>query len=184
MDPVVGKRVTLRPFRADEFELVWSARSSSAGVTVRRQGSPRAARARFRRRFESSGRMVNGRLDLGIEVGGRLVGEIDVRHPPSAIPPGVYELGIQLFDTADRGKGVGTEAVLLLTDYLIDAYEAGRVQASTSLENTPMRRALERAGYTFEGTMRGFMPVEGGREDYALYAVTAADRARTRRATG
>jgi hypothetical protein len=35
---------------------------------------------------------------------------------------------------------------------------------------------LERLGWTFEGVMRGFMPnSQGGRDDYALYAITKAD---------
>jgi hypothetical protein len=34
----------------------------------------------------------------------------------------------------------------------------------------------ERLGWTFEGVMRGFMPnAQGGRDDYALYAITKAD---------
>jgi hypothetical protein len=36
-----------------------------------------------------------------------------------------------------------------------------------------MRRALERAGFDFEGVMRAFMPEGDGRADYALYARTA-----------
>jgi hypothetical protein len=36
-----------------------------------------------------------------------------------------------------------------------------------------MRCALVKAGFAFEGTLRAFMPVEEGRADYALYAITA-----------
>jgi RimJ/RimL family protein N-acetyltransferase len=38
-----------------------------------------------------------------------------------------------------------------------------------------MRRVLEKLGFTFEGVMRGFMPVGAGREDFALYGVTRAE---------
>jgi RimJ/RimL family protein N-acetyltransferase len=38
-----------------------------------------------------------------------------------------------------------------------------------------MRRVLEKLGFTFEGVMRGFMPVGAGREDFALYGVTKAE---------
>src|SRR5439155_1296333 len=52
---------------------------------------------RLRRRIESSGRFCDGRLDLGIEADGELIGSIEARRPPAALPPGVFELGITLF---------------------------------------------------------------------------------------
>jgi RimJ/RimL family protein N-acetyltransferase len=70
-----------------------------------------------------------------------------------------------------RGRGVGTEAVRLLGEHLL-ANGYPRVQASTDVDNVAMRRALEHAGYTFEGVLRGFMPAGAGRADYALYALT------------
>jgi RimJ/RimL family protein N-acetyltransferase len=71
-----------------------------------------------------------------------------------------------------RGRGIGTEAVLLLGRHLlVNGYP--RVQASTDVGNVAMRRALERAGYGFEGVLRAFMPEAGRRVDYALYALTA-----------
>ena len=53
-----------------------------------------------------------GRIDLGIEVEGGLVGDIQAYQPPDrSLPPAVYEIGVALYDPADRGKGLGTEAV-------------------------------------------------------------------------
>ena len=49
------------------------------------------------------------------------------------------------------------------------------MQASTAADNTPMRRVLEKLGFAYEGTLRGFMPGDGGRDDYVLYAVTRRD---------
>jgi RimJ/RimL family protein N-acetyltransferase len=87
----------------------------------------------------------------------------------------VFEIGISMFAGA-RGRGLGREAVRLLTDLLVREHDAYRVQASTDLENAAMRTVLERLGYSFEGVLRGFMPTEdGGRADYAMYAVTRRD---------
>jgi RimJ/RimL family protein N-acetyltransferase len=36
-----------------------------------------------------------------------------------------------------------------------------------------MRKALERAGFVFEGVLHDFMPDGERRADYALYALTA-----------
>jgi len=114
-------------------------------------------------------------LDLAIEVQGRLIGDIQARHPAHAMPPGVYELGIQIYRLEDQGKGYGTDAVLLLTGWLFERAGAERVQAGTATGNVAMRRVLEGLGFTFEGVMRGFMAGPSGREDFALYGVTRAD---------
>jgi RimJ/RimL family protein N-acetyltransferase len=163
-----GSRVTLRPFRPGEFRHVWEFRL--------RDGARPENRERLRRRYARSGTFHDGFLDLAIEAEGRLVGEIDARRGRNMMPEGVYELGIALFDEADRGRGYGREAVALMTGHLFRELGAGRVQGSTSVANHGMRRVFERCGFTFEGVMRGFMPGgDGARDDYALYAVTRAD---------
>ena len=53
------------------------------------------------------------------------------------------------------------------------------MQLSTSVENGPMRRAAEKLGYELEGTMKAYWPrPDGGREDYAMYALTSLDQLR------
>ena len=111
-------------------------------------------------------------LDLAIEAEGRLIGDVQARHPRHAIPPGVFELGIEIYDAADHGKGYGREAVRLLTGWLFERADAGRVQAGTAVGNISMRKVLEILGFRFEGVMRGFMPGLLGREDFTLYGVT------------
>ena len=91
------------------------------------------------------------------------------------LPPGVVELGIDLFDEADRGRGIGRERVGALTTRLFEAGEAHRVQLSTDVDNAAMRRVAERLGFRFEGVMRGFMPSADGPRDYAMYGMTEAD---------
>ena len=165
-----GERVVLRPLRLDELPLI---REEQARANP---WSPRDAawERRLRRRIERSGRFADGWLDLGIEVDGRLVGDVGARRPPAALPPGVFEIGIALFSEDDRGRGYGGETVRLLTGYLFDELDAARVQGSTDVRNTAMRRVLEKLGYVYEGTLRAFMPAaaDEARDDYALYAVT------------
>jgi aminoglycoside 6'-N-acetyltransferase len=125
-------------------------------------------------RIARSGRFVDGRLDLGIEADGRLVGDVSARRPAGAFPPGVVEIGISLLPEY-RGRGLGTAAVTLVTDRLFRDERAERVQATTDVRNTAMRRVFEKLGFVEEGVMRGFMPSEGGRADYVLYGVTKAE---------
>jgi RimJ/RimL family protein N-acetyltransferase len=128
---------------------------------------------RVRRRIERSGRFWRGTLDLGVTTRrGRLIGEVQARkHPAQSLPSGVVEIGIVLFEPADRGKGYGGEAASLLIDWLFAEEGAVRVQAGTAAANTPARTILERLGFTFEGALRGFRETERGREDMAMYGI-------------
>jgi ribosomal-protein-serine acetyltransferase len=164
---VRGERVRLRPLRPDELEPLLEEQRGSA-VTV---GT--LSRETLRARIARSGRFVHGRLDLAIEADGRLVGIVDVRAPAEAVPPGVCELGIELFE-GERGRGLGTDAVRVLSETMLAAGFV-RVQVSTDVRNAPMRRVLEKLGFAREGTMRSFMPDGDGRADYVLYARTRDD---------
>jgi [ribosomal protein S5]-alanine N-acetyltransferase len=119
---------------------------------------------------------------FAVETDGRLVGDIQARCSDQAMPPGVWEVGIDLWDEADRGLGLGSEAVTLLIRHLFEQESAHRVQATTDVDNAAMRRSLEKCGLAFEGVLRGFMPTaDGGVRDYAMYAMTKNDRGDERR---
>jgi len=168
-----GDHVNLRRFRMSDEATVWEGRAS-AEPTALPSGPGR--RSQLRKRLVASGRFVRGSLDLAIESNGRLIGDVQARMGVGQrLPPGVVELGVDLYDPGQRGKGYGAEAVALLTTWLLENGIADRVQASTAVGNRPMRRVLEKLGFTFEGVMRGFMPVGTGREDFALYGVTKAE---------
>ena len=137
--------------------------------------SPARTRAQLRRQIERSGTLWNGKLDLGIEADGRLVGDAGARAPRGAFPPDVFEIGVTLYDAADRGRGYGLETTKLVTDHLFATEGAERVQATTADWNTPMRRVLEKLGFANEGTLRAFFPAENGRDDYVMYALTRSD---------
>lgn len=168
-----GQQVVLRPLRLDELDTVLAARDH---LKIGAQPGRTRARERLERRLARSGQLTRGHLDLAVEVASRLIGEIQARgHPAQTLPPGVFELGIVVYDPADRGKGYGIEAVALLTGWLFEQAGAERVQAGTAVGNLAMRRVLERLGFACEGVMRAFMPEGAGRTDYALYAMTKSD---------
>jgi len=163
---LVGGSVVLRAVSSTEIEQ--RVRAHLGGATP--PGLRRTPEG-LRKRFERSGRWNGGRLDLVIEADGHMVGAIQAwRGWSHGLPPAVAELGIGLDDTADRGKGYGTEAVRLLAGWLLEN-GLDRVQASTDVTNAPARRLLERAGFAFEGVLRGYFPGDGrARADYAMYA--------------
>lgn len=167
MTRIVGDRVILRPFRPEEFD-----------IALAREPTEDAARRELRRRrLALSGTRTTWELMFAVEAGGRLVGDIQARSSDQAMPPGVWEVGVDLWDEGDRGQGIGSEAVTLLVSHLFAQEGAHRVQATTDVDNAAMRRSLEKCGFRFEGVLRGFMPVSDGRpRDYTMYAMTTDDR--------
>lgn len=169
-----GARVTLRPFRPEESGTL-AAAARRAERFARPYDETGDVEKKMHARVASSGSFTDGVISFAIEASGRLAGEVQARQPELGLPPGVFELGIELFEQADRGRGLGGEAVALITTHLFDRLEAHRVQVSTDVDNEPMRQVLERLGFPFEGVLRGFMPAAGGPRDYALYALTRDD---------
>jgi len=169
-----GARVVLRGFRPEEIDLAKV--RMSAGCSMVLVGEEAERERRFRSRLERSGARNGWEVLFAIEADGRLVGDAQARCSDTAMPPGVWEFGLELWDGADRGRGLGREAVRLLASHLFSGQEAIRVQASTDVDNASMRRLLETLGFGFEGILRGFMPsADGVPRDYAMYGMTRSD---------
>ena len=180
MSPVVlhGERVQLRPFREGELDRVLEVHRGWPSDDGIHDPRDQQDRDRVRERIEASGSWTDGPagLVLAIEVEGRLVGEMQARGGRAQLlPPGVYELGIELYIPRDRRRGIGTEAVKRTARYLFDEEAARRVQITTDVQNEGMRRACERAGFRFEGVLRGFADTADGLRDYAIYGMTRDD---------
>lgn len=84
------------------------------------------------------------------------------------------DIGISLRPFA-RGLGHGTRAQRMLVRYLFTTTPVHRVQASTDVENVAEQRALERAGFTREGVLRGAQWRGGAWHDLVSYACLRAD---------
>ena len=87
-------------------------------------------------------------------------------NPESSNPT----IGIWLKRTA-RGHGVGPIAQRLLVDRLFTETETNRVEAHTDAANLAEQRALERAGFTREGMIRGARWRRGSWHDHYLSSV-------------
>jgi RimJ/RimL family protein N-acetyltransferase len=164
--------VSLRPLHERDLEALWAARVDSDAPW---SDTSDAARRKLRDRIAASGQLAQGELLLGIVSDGRLAGEIQARQPEMGLPPGVFEIGIEVHDPAARGGGIGRKALALFLDHLFVEERAHRVQLTTDVDNTAMRRVAERLGFRLEGTLRGFMPSSNGPRDYLMYAMTKGD---------
>ena len=70
-----------------------------------------------------------------------------------------------------RGRGVGTAAQRMLVRYLFAHTQVNRIDANTDLTNVAEQRALEKAGFTREGVLRGAQFREGTYHDMVLYSI-------------
>ena len=87
---------------------------------------------------------------------------------------GCLEIGILLFPE-HRGKGLGTATQRILADYLFSTTPVNRLEAITAVDNVAEQRALEHAGFTREGLLRGREFVRGKWRDGFIYSRLRAD---------
>ena len=72
---------------------------------------------------------------------------------------------------SERGKGYGTEAIMIMVDYLFLSRELMRVQAMPDVSNIASQRVLEKAGFTKEGIIRKSGFNRGKWCDDCLYSI-------------
>lgn len=88
---------------------------------------------------------------------------IDARHLRGTIG---YWLGVPYWN-----QGVTTEAARAIVDYGFTELELHRIDATCLPRNIGSSRVMEKAGMTYEGTLRGYVQKDGVFEDAAMYAV-------------
>jgi RimJ/RimL family protein N-acetyltransferase len=81
-----------------------------------------------------------------------------------------WNIGINLIPDA-RGHGFGGEAQRLLAERLFATSAVNRVEAMTDVENVAEQRALEKAGFTREGVLRGAQFRRGEWHDIVVYSL-------------
>lgn len=74
-----------------------------------------------------------------------------------------------------RGRGIGAAAQARLARVLFAHTNTNRVEAATEVDNVAEQRALERAGFTREGCVRGSLWRGGRHRDSYLYSILRAE---------
>jgi RimJ/RimL family protein N-acetyltransferase len=117
-------------------------------------------------RNEHNGMLIIERVADGTPIG--TVGWHRVTYGPNP-ESSAWNFGIEIIPAA-RGEGHGTAAQRLLAAWLFENTDANRVEASTDVDNVAEQRALEKAGFTREGTARGAQFRAGRYRDLITYA--------------
>jgi RimJ/RimL family protein N-acetyltransferase len=82
-----------------------------------------------------------------------------------------WELRILIFHPDAIGKGIGEEAVKLITAYAFERLNAHRVWAGTHQDNIGMQKCFSRAGYKEEGRLREELYCFGKYADAVRYGI-------------
>ena len=157
-----GSRLLLRALGPGEIEAEWQAMLNADPMTTPELPDEATFKARLRR----SGYLVDGWLDLAIDLDGAPIGRIQTFVPPGrALPPGTFEIGIALREDA-RGRGYGREALALLTDWLFEHAAADVVEAPTDPANVAMRTVFQRVGWELAGSLTEY------EREWVMYRIT------------
>ncbi|MEP7360021.1 MAG: GNAT family protein [Chloroflexota bacterium] len=169
--PFAGERVRLRDLRPDDADLLDAWNQEVEPGTFNdfgpRPPTDKDALARGPFRNDRNGMVIIERIADGAPIGTTGWRRVMVYGPSPTSD--AWQIGIELIASA-RGQGLGVEAQRLVADYLFAATSLNRVEASTDVDNKPEQRALEKAGYAFEGIMRRAQFRAGSYHDLAYYS--------------
>lgn len=73
------------------------------------------------------------------------------------------------------GRGIGTRAIKAVTSYAFSTFDIIRVFAETFSDNTGSRKALEKAGFELEATLKMYVIKNGIAKDSCIYSVLKQD---------
>ena len=168
-----GERVTLRPIRSDDLEGFVAAHTD-----IRNRGAffplGVTSEARSRAEFAENGFWQREEGTLLITTpSGEMAGHIEFFKPVGYWD--AWELSYQHYDDRFAGRGLVTEAVQLMVDYLFATKKQHRVQLVIVPENAASRRIAEKCGFTAEGTARGAFFNDGRNQDVLLYSLLRTD---------
>lgn len=128
----------------------------------------------WRRRWETNGLLGPDGGSLMIAAEDETVGFVAWSKRVTARTSFCWNIGIALTPEA-RGRGYGTHAQRQVAEYLFSHTQVNRLEAGTEVNNVAEQRALEKAGFTREGVMRG-AAFQGGRwHDGVIYSLLRSD---------
>jgi RimJ/RimL family protein N-acetyltransferase len=166
---VVDGQVVLRPVTEDDLPRLDRLRNDPAGTGPHEWHGWRDAGAE-RRQWAESGLLTDSGGTLMVTYGTDSIGAVSWRRVVTGQVSYCWAIGIALAPEF-RGRGCGSAAQRLLVRYLFAHTQVNRVEAITEITNVGKQRALEKAGFTREGILRGATYRAGRWHDQVIYSV-------------
>ena len=166
---LIGEKVTVRPVMETDLELI---QREMQDLESRGPWYPLPQRSfvKLRKSYEEDGLWASDHGTFMIEVEGRTVGQINWGLLDADLPD--MGIGYRVYATEDRGKGYGTEALVLLTRYLFDTEPINRAFMVIHVDNKASQRLAEKAGFRQASREREAWKHKGVWHDVYRYDVT------------
>lgn len=166
--PLVGVRCRLRPWRlTDVPALVRHANNKNVSKQLR-DAFPFPYTDGDGLAFIAMAIAATPPHALAIEVEGAACGGVGIVPRTSSNERRTAEIGYWLGETL-WGRGIGPEALTLMTHYAAAAFSLARIEAFVITSNTRSCRTLEKAGYQLEGRPRRSFLKDGVLHDQCCY---------------
>jgi RimJ/RimL family protein N-acetyltransferase len=85
------------------------------------------------------------------------------------------DIGCHVFNTGQRKKGIATEAVALIVNYIFRAKQVNRLEIRFIVENEASERIAENLGFTYEGISRQAVFAQGKMHDIKNYSLLRSE---------
>lgn len=162
-------QVTLRPVSEDDLSWLAGLRDGPA-ATGPHEWHGWSDSQRERRQWAESGLLGGNGGTLIVRHGTDRIGSVSWRQVQTGPTAFSWAIGIGLAPEF-RGRGYGSAAQRLVARYLFAHTQANRIEATTEITNVAEQRALEKAGFTREGILRGTTFRQGRWHDQVMYSV-------------
>lgn len=164
-----SEEITLRPMRESDLDQFYEYHRD---ISNRGRYFPIGVMAEpvLRKRFAETGfwQDEEGML-LIVDGDDQLAGHIEFFQTVSYLDE--LELSYHIYSEEYTGKGIATEAVRLMTNYLFERKKNNRIRLIIHPQNVASRRVAEKCGYRHEGTARGAWFHRGENQDVEVYAI-------------
>jgi RimJ/RimL family protein N-acetyltransferase len=165
----MGDQLRLRPAGQEDLEVI-ERLTGDPGATGEHSWHGWFDAGRYRRRWEENGLLTEDGGILMVLRGAERLGFVSWRRHTTAKTSFCWSIGVAMLPKV-RGLGYGTEAQRMLAEYLFSHTQVNRVEAMTETTNTAEQWALDKAGFTREGVLRGYGFRDGRWRDAIVYSV-------------
>lgn len=179
MTTLIGRRIILRPLRANDFAAWREVRQRNVDWLTKWEpqrvpGQPDTTRDRdaflVRCSARDRERQLGTGYGFGIFVDGVFAGEINLNSVQRGPFQNAY-VGYWI-DEHQAGHNYVPEAVVTLARYVFEDLHLHRIQISIIPRNRASRRVVEKLGLRDEGVAVRYLEINGVWEDHVRYALT------------
>ena len=171
--PLTGRRVLLRPVTAEDtpglLEMIADEESNRLTGTHGAAAVAERAEQWYATRGEHDDRLDLAVVDLAT---GEFAGEVVLNELDGDNRSCNFRIGLR---PGFQGRGLGSEATRLIVDYGLDVAGLHRISLDVYAFNPRARRAYEKAGFVYEGTLRDALLWDGEWTDAIVMSILATD---------